>query len=227
MWYCWKREKWLASQDICKSANLKKKPVVYFSKFFQSHLCFDYIFLLMKNHYFSFELYIFHKVSSVRESKIIEHVTSWMELCKKSKISTKYCSINKIWKVEFAYLRRCETLWSAREIASMALSAEQVRHTENVFHIALREKNDNTISICNWNVFLLKNQTQIRLTLRKIRNPMKTALAELKAVARTRIQNLTMKAALRRNAPRTAPTPIAHLKRANKRSRSEKQILSR
>ena len=35
-------------------------------------------------------------------------------------------------------LRRCETLWSAREIASMALSAEQVRHTENVFHIALR-----------------------------------------------------------------------------------------
>ena len=172
----------------------EKKPVIYFSKFFQSHLCFDYIFLLMKNHYFSFELYIFHKVSSVRESKIIEHVTSWMELCKKSKISTKYCSINKIWKVEFAYLR---------------------------------EKNDNTISICNWNVFLLKNQTQIRLTLRKIRNPMKTALAELKAVARTRIQNLTMKAALRRNAPRTAPTPIAHLKRANKRSRSEKQILSR
>ena len=35
-------------------------------------------------------------------------------------------------------LRRCETLWSAREIASMALSAEQARHTENVFHIALR-----------------------------------------------------------------------------------------
>ena len=34
-------------------------------------------------------------------------------------------------------LRRCETLWSAREIASMALSAEQARHTENVFHIAL------------------------------------------------------------------------------------------
>ena len=35
-------------------------------------------------------------------------------------------------------LKRCETLWSAREIASMALSAEQARHTENVFHIALR-----------------------------------------------------------------------------------------
>ena len=34
-------------------------------------------------------------------------------------------------------LRRCETLWSARETASMALSAEQARHTENVFHIAL------------------------------------------------------------------------------------------
>ena len=36
-------------------------------------------------------------------------------------------------------LRACETLWSAREIASMALSAEQARHTENVFQIALRE----------------------------------------------------------------------------------------
>ena len=35
-------------------------------------------------------------------------------------------------------LRRCEILWSAREIASMALSAEQARHTENVLHIALR-----------------------------------------------------------------------------------------
>ena len=35
-------------------------------------------------------------------------------------------------------LRRCETLWSVREIASMALSVEQARHTENVFHIALR-----------------------------------------------------------------------------------------
>ena len=30
------------------------------------------------------------------------------------------------------------TLWSAREIASVALSAEQERHTDNVFHIALR-----------------------------------------------------------------------------------------
>ena len=35
-------------------------------------------------------------------------------------------------------LRRCETLWSAREIASMAPSAEQARHAENEFHIALR-----------------------------------------------------------------------------------------
>ena len=39
-------------------------------------------------------------------------------------------------------LRRCETLWSAREIASMALSPEQARHTENVFHIALRKLYD-------------------------------------------------------------------------------------
>ena len=32
-------------------------------------------------------------------------------------------------------LRACETLWSAREIASVALSAEQERHTENMFQI--------------------------------------------------------------------------------------------
>ena len=32
-------------------------------------------------------------------------------------------------------LRACETIWSAREIASVALSAEQQRHTENVFHM--------------------------------------------------------------------------------------------
>ena len=35
----------------------------------------------------------------------------------------------------YLFLRPCETLWSAREIASIALSAEQARHTENVFHI--------------------------------------------------------------------------------------------
>ena len=39
---------------------------------------------------------------------------------------------------ELKFLRRCGTLWSAREIASMAPSAEQARHAENVFHIALR-----------------------------------------------------------------------------------------
>ena len=39
---------------------------------------------------------------------------------------------------DVTYLRRCGTLCSAREMASMAFSAEQVRHTENVFHIALR-----------------------------------------------------------------------------------------
>ena len=42
--------------------------------------------------------------------------------------------------VNSATLRRCEPLWSAREIASMALSAEQARHAENVFHIALTFK---------------------------------------------------------------------------------------
>ena len=35
-------------------------------------------------------------------------------------------------------LRACETLWSAREIASVALSAERERRTENRFHIVLR-----------------------------------------------------------------------------------------
>ena len=35
-------------------------------------------------------------------------------------------------------LRACETLWSAREIASVALSAERERRTENVFHMLLR-----------------------------------------------------------------------------------------
>ena len=34
-------------------------------------------------------------------------------------------------------LRACETLWSARELASVALSAERKRHTENVFHMLL------------------------------------------------------------------------------------------
>ena len=38
---------------------------------------------------------------------------------------------------EIHRLRACETLWSAREIASAALSAERERHTENVFHIVL------------------------------------------------------------------------------------------
>ena len=35
-------------------------------------------------------------------------------------------------------LRVCETLWSARDIASVALSAERERDTESVFHIVLR-----------------------------------------------------------------------------------------
>ena len=47
-------------------------------------------------------------------------------------------------------LRRCETLWSAREIASMALSAKQARHTENVFHIALRVGSIPTLHLKNF-----------------------------------------------------------------------------
>ena len=38
-------------------------------------------------------------------------------------------------------LRACEILWSAREIASVALSAEQKRHTKNVFHMLLTRRN--------------------------------------------------------------------------------------
>ena len=38
---------------------------------------------------------------------------------------------------EKIHLRRCETRWSAREIASVTLSPEQERHTENVFHMLL------------------------------------------------------------------------------------------
>ena len=36
------------------------------------------------------------------------------------------------------FSKACETLWSAREMASVALSAEQERRTENVFHMLLR-----------------------------------------------------------------------------------------
>ena len=47
-------------------------------------------------------------------------------------------------------LRRCETLWSAREIASMAPSAEQARHAENVFHIALRPRSSTQVwALCS------------------------------------------------------------------------------
>ena len=39
-------------------------------------------------------------------------------------------------------LRACETVWSAREIAVVALSAEQERHTEHMFHIVLSSSAD-------------------------------------------------------------------------------------
>ena len=57
-------------------------------------------------------------------------------------------------------LRRCETLWSAREIASMALTAEQARYTENVFHIALslsrwadeKPSDEEAIKVWKWQI---------------------------------------------------------------------------
>ena len=38
-------------------------------------------------------------------------------------------------------LRTCETLWSARKIASVALTAKRKTRTENVFHMLLKERN--------------------------------------------------------------------------------------
>ena len=52
------------------------------------------------------------------------------------KVVQKNCEVMSTFHIT---LRRCETLWSAREIASMAPSAEQAGHTENMFHIALRQ----------------------------------------------------------------------------------------
>ena len=50
------------------------------------------------------------------------------------------------WRV-ISCLRQCETPWSAREIASVALSAERERHTENVFYIALSPKSLSGLSL--------------------------------------------------------------------------------
>ena len=52
-------------------------------------------------------------------------VSPWLSAILHNHNSKFYCAVA---------LRRCETLWNAREIASMALSAKQARHTENVFH---------------------------------------------------------------------------------------------
>ena len=43
-------------------------------------------------------------------------------------------------------LRRCETLWSARQKALIAFSVQQARPTENVFHIALRRGSTSSLS---------------------------------------------------------------------------------
>ena len=61
-------------------------------------------------------------------TRLREIVKKCVEMCRK---------VEK--KIHIA-LRRCEILWSGSEIALMALSAEQARHTENVFHIALTNK---------------------------------------------------------------------------------------
>ena len=44
-------------------------------------------------------------------------------------------------------LRACETLWSAREIVSVALSAERERHTDNMFHIVLNKYSHTVLEI--------------------------------------------------------------------------------
>ena len=47
----------------------------------------------------------------------------------------RICNAISIYMLLKIYLRTCETLSSAREIASVALTAERKRRTENVFHI--------------------------------------------------------------------------------------------
>ena len=56
-----------------------------------------------------------------------------------------YPQVVKLFNI-IVILRRCETLWRAREIALLALSTEQARHTENVFHIALRGGSTSSLS---------------------------------------------------------------------------------
>ena len=46
----------------------------------------------------------------------------------------------KFLKIPALTLRACETLWSARETASVALLAERERHTKNMVHIVLSLK---------------------------------------------------------------------------------------
>ena len=51
-----------------------------------------------------------------------------------------YASDNLIFRLNGSHpLRVCKTRWSAKEITSVALSTEQERHTENGFHIILRQ----------------------------------------------------------------------------------------
>ena len=46
----------------------------------------------------------------------------------------------KIFKKFIGILRACEKAWSAKETASVVLSAERQRRTENVFHMLLKNQ---------------------------------------------------------------------------------------
>ena len=56
----------------------------------------------------------------------------------KNPSSGLFCLLTAWLPLRIQYLRTSETLWSAREITSVALSTEQERRTENVFHKLLR-----------------------------------------------------------------------------------------
>ena len=81
-------------------------------------------------------------VTRTKIKRVSPHVTTYTEIYLYRSLLRTPFSLPSPLPVEgpslLQFLRRCETLWSAREIASIAPSAEQARHAENVFHIALR-----------------------------------------------------------------------------------------
>ena len=93
------------------------------------------------------------KVRWFEELINLNHLTIFItEFDQKQKFSKKNSAISLALiaarSVFHLTLRACETLRSAREIASVALSAERERHTENVFHIVFILRRCETHSQC-------------------------------------------------------------------------------